>query len=59
MELLSKLNSPVIYLICGSIVLAPALAGSVSFLVIPAGAAAIGLAYLFFKRDAERREAGA
>ena len=35
----------------------PALADTVSFLVIPAGAAAIGLAYLFFKREQAAKEA--
>ena len=34
--------------------LVPALTGSTSFMIIPSGAAAIGLAYLFYRRDAAR-----
>ena len=33
-------------------ILVPSLTGSTSFMIIPSGAIAIGLAYLFYRRDA-------
>ena len=35
-------------------ILVPSLTGSTSFMIIPSGAIAIGLAYLFYRRDAQR-----
>ncbi|MBR4150316.1 MAG: hypothetical protein IKR08_02955 [Firmicutes bacterium] len=35
-------------------ILVPSLTGSTSFMIIPSGAIAIGLAYLYYRRDSER-----
>ena len=37
-------------------ILVPSLTGSTSFMIIPSGAIAIGLAYLFYRRDARVSE---
>ena len=52
-----RIASPTLLLMAAVFMLVPALADTVSFLVIPAGAAAIGLAYLFFKREQAAKEA--
>ena len=52
-----RIACPTLLLMAALFMLAPSLAGVASFMVIPSGAAAIGLAYLFFKREQNAKEA--
>ena len=49
-----RVACPTLLLMAALFMLVPALTGSTSFMIIPSGAAAIGLAYLFYRRDAAR-----
>ena len=54
-----RIAAPTLLLMSALFMLVPALTGSTSFMIIPSGAAAIGLAYLFYRRDAARGGQGA
>ena len=49
-----RVACPTLLLMAALFMLVPALTGSTSFMIIPSGAAAIGLVYLFYRRDAAR-----
>jgi hypothetical protein len=53
-----RIACPTLLLMAALFMLVPALTGSTSFMIIPSGAVAIGLAWLFFKRKAKEAAEG-
>jgi hypothetical protein len=51
-----RIAAPTLLLMAALFMLVPALTGSTSFMIIPSGAAAIGLAWLFYRREQARKE---